>query len=283
MHHTTTIARFITLATVLVSSHTAGAASAADPWADNVIQYVLGAEIADVNDVAGDPFIDPTTALGEPTRFTSDPQFFGGAVTPFQSPFRAKEVVSIGEGGRLVLEFDEPVLDDPANPFGIDLLIFGNSFLNFLTGEPVTEGGTVEVSDDGTNFFVVPGGEADSTFPTLGYLDLSDPFQTTPGSVVSDFTLPVAPAVNIAGFTLAQIVTAYNGSGGGSPVDLAAVGLSQISFVRITNPVGSGNTPEIDALADVAPMPEPVNALPTLLGLLGLCMTFSCRSRVREI
>ena len=111
--------------------------------ADNVIHYVMGADVADVNDVAGDPFIDPTTALGEPTRFTSEPQLFGGAVTPFQSPFRANEVVSIGEGGRLVLEFDEPVVDDPANPFGIDLLIFGNSFLSFLTGEPVTEGGIV--------------------------------------------------------------------------------------------------------------------------------------------
>ena len=143
------------------------------------------------------------------------------------------------------------------------------------------KGASSEVSDDGTNFVVVPGVEADSTFPTLGYLDLGDAFQTTSGSVLSDFTLPVDPAVNIAGFTFAQIVTAYNGSGGGSGVDLAAVGLSQISFVRITNPVGSGNTPEIDALADVAPVPEPLTALPTLLGWLGLCMTSSCRSRVR--
>ena len=287
MHHRTTIARIITLATVVVSSHIAGSASAADPWADNVIQYVQGADVADVNDVAGDPFIDPTTALGEPTRFTSNPQLFGGAVTPFQAPFRANEVVSIGEGGVLVVAFDEPVVDDPGNPFGIDMLIFGNAFYfdddfpHGVAGAAATETAIVDVSGNGIDFTPVPGIVPDGIYPTLGYADLTDPFQPTAGSVLTDFTRPVDPTFDPTGLSFPDILSGYGGSGGGTGVDLATVGLSQISFVRITNPVGSGNTPEIDALADVAPVPEPLTALPTLLGLLGLYMISTCRRHVR--
>jgi len=131
---------------------------AADPWADGVVNYTPGTGIA--NDFAtGNPFSDSSTALGEPTRFTSDSANFGGPVQPFNSPFRANEVVSIGEGGSLTVSFDEPVTDDPLNPFGIDLLVFGNSFY-FLTpfasdgvaGSPSTEGGRIEVSADATAF-----------------------------------------------------------------------------------------------------------------------------------
>ena len=46
-------------------------------------------------------------------------------------------------------------------------------------------------------------------------------------------------------------------------------GLTQISFVRITNPNGSGVDPEIDALADVKSVPEP-SSLPLVCLALGI-------------
>ena len=256
----------------------ASTARAADPWADTVVNYVPGTGIP--NDfVTGDPFSDAQTALGEPTRFTSDPNNFGGAVTPFQSPFRSTEVVSIGEGGSLEIAFDEPVTDDPGNPFGIDLLIFGNAFYldadfpNGVAGAPSTETGIVEVSSDGVNYVAVPGVVPDGLLPTLGYADVSAPFQTTPGSILTDFTRPVDPNFDPSGLSFPDILTGYDGSGGGVGVDLALVGLGQISFVRISNPVGSGVTPEIDALADVQ-VPEPTGAtfvlINTLVGLIYL-------------
>ena len=276
-------ARSITIAVMVVVGHMTGEMSAADPWADRVVKHIPGTGI--LNDfVTGDPLSDPTTALGEPTRFTSDPAHFGGAVTPFQSPFRADEVVSIGEGGVLVLEFDDPVLDDPANPFGIDLLLFGNAFYfdddfpNGVAGASATENGEVALSADGINFITVSGIVADGIFPTLGYADVADPFQSTPGGQLTDFTQPVDPTFDPTGLSFAAIVAGYGGSGGGAGVDLAPSGLSQISFVRITNPVGSGETPEIDAVADVTPVPETASALPTLLGILAMCMMTSCRS-----
>jgi hypothetical protein len=75
--------------------------------------------------------------------------------------------------------------------------------------------------------------------------------------VLSDFTSPVDPAFNPIGKTYADIMAGYHGSGGGLGVDIAAAGLSSISYVRITNPANAAGVPEIDAFADVAAVPEP--------------------------
>lgn len=227
-----------------------------DSWADQIIDYDPGS-----NPPPG--YTDPSTSLGEPTRFTGVASGFPGAVTPFNSPFEMNELVSIGEGGSLTVAFDEPVINDAANPFGIDLLIFGNAFYwdndwpNGNAGALASEGGVVEVSDDGQNWFLAPGVDADGAFPTLGYLDLPGAYSDQPGSVLSDFTRPVDPAFDATGFDFVDIVAAYSGSGGGVGIDIGALGLSQISFVRITNPIGSGFTPEIDAFADVSAIPAP--------------------------
>lgn len=241
---------------------------AADPWADVVVSYTAGAGIS--NDfVSGAPFNNPAVALGEPTRLTS-PDSFGGAVTPLQPPFRASEVVSIGYGGSLVIKFNEPVDDDPVNPFGIDFLVFGNSLFtgNYFNSDfsfnPVgtiagtdAEGGLVEVSADGFNYLPVAGA-ADGLFPTRAYSDQTEPFPALVGAVPSDFTAPVNPTFNPVGKTYAEILTAYGASGGGAGFDIHATGLPSISYVRIRNTNTSGAIPEIDALADVKAAPEPL-------------------------
>src|SRR5207237_8434220 len=94
-------------------------ALASGPWADQVISYTQGSGVA-----AG--YNQPGSALGQPTRFTGIGSF-PGAVTPFNPAFLGTELVSIGAGGSLTVHFDEPVANDPANPFGVDPLIFGNA------------------------------------------------------------------------------------------------------------------------------------------------------------
>ncbi|MEM1354395.1 MAG: PEP-CTERM sorting domain-containing protein [Planctomycetota bacterium] len=240
-----------------------------DPWADNVVSYDQGSN-------PGVGFTDPTTALGEPTRNTNLASPFGGAVTPFQSPFGTDEIVSIGEGGQLTVSFDEPIADDAANPFGIDLLVFGNAFF-FIDPFPDgvanglgSEGGIIELSANGSDYFTVTGVDADGLYPTNGFNDPSAAFTTggvtATGTVPSDFTLPVDPSFNATGKSLSEIVAGYNGSGGGVGIDIASVGLSEVSFIRISNPLESGVTPEIDGFADVA-VPEPGSAV--LLALAG--------------
>ena len=205
-------------------------------------------------------YANPASALGPPTRISNsavDPS----VVTPFQPAWRPDELVTIGVGGRLVLAFEEPVVDDPANPFGADLIIFGNSFFTAsnpqspCVGTIYEEGGLIEVSLDGIDFRPIEGALADGLFPTLGYLD-AEPFGTTAGMEESDFTRPVDPAMAelmLEGMCWDELLTSYGGSGGGTPIDIGPTGLAAIRFVRITTPTGSKFLPEIDAVSDVAP------------------------------
>ncbi len=226
-----------------------------DPFADQLISYDQGSNAA-----AG--YTDAATTLGSPERFTGE-GVFPGVVSVFNPPFGTDEIVSIGAGGHLVVRFDTPVTDDPANPFGIDLLIFGNAgFIDVdypagvaggLFGD---DGGTIEVSADGVVWFEIPGAHADGLYPTVGYLD-AGPYDGRPGAVDSDFTRPVDPALTTADFTgldHSRILAVYAGSGGGAGIDLASAGLAAACCVRITNPGDPVRTPslEVDAFADVA-------------------------------
>ena len=232
-----------------------GAHAAADsPFATAVVSFVPG-----VGGVAG--FSNPATALGSPERFSGE-GLVPGCVTPFQPAFRPNELVSLGVGGRLVVAFDHDVIDDPRNPFGIDLLVFGNAFFtdsSFGFGTVAglaAEGGTIAVSDDGIAWTIVPALAADGLFPTLGYLDV-EPYAVAAGIVESDFLRPVDPTItmgDLSGLDYPAVLERYDGSGGGAGVDLGALGLKRVRYVRIEGPSVSGLTPEIDAFADVAPL-----------------------------
>ena len=235
-----------------------GRASYADsPFATSVISYAPGSGA-----VAG--FTNPNVALGSPERFTGE-GLFPQAVTPFQPAYRPNEVVSIGVGGHLTLAFDHDVLDDPRNPFGVDLIVFGNAFftdssfgLGVVAGL-AAEGGTISLSEDGIQWVTAKGLAADGLFPTIGYLD-APPFSTVAGTIESDFLRPVDPSITIddcVGLGYEQLLELYDGSAGGTGIDLAAYGLSRARFVRITGPSVVGTSPEIDAIADVAPAAAP--------------------------
>ena len=248
----------------------AGATSAAgpDPWADRVVSFTAGK-----NPAPG--YADPTTALGEPSRFTGVGSF-PGAVTPFNPPFDTDQLVSLGAGGELIVAFDEPVRNDPLNPFGIDLLVFGStgfvdtSFPNGLVGGLFgNEGGSISVSPDGTSWFDVAGVVGDGIFPTMGYQDLTGPYDPMAGSLPTDFTVPVDPTFDPMGSTFAEIVAAYSGSGGGAGVDIGSLGLSEISFIRVRHAAGLPGSPEIDAFADVRAVPGPGTAVIAMLALAG--------------
>jgi hypothetical protein len=248
-----------------------------------VIEYSPGA-------LSGGTYTNPQTALGWPERFTGEGAF-PGVVSPFNPPFLPSEIVSIGEGGHLTLRLGESASDDAAHLYGVDLLIFGNAafidadFPNGATGNPATlfgaDGGMVEVSADGVTFHTVVGALADGLFPTLGYLD-SGPFDSQPGQVPSDFTRPVNPALRLnelSGLSYAQLLAAYDGSGGGAPLDLALAGVSSAQYVRISVPDDGNpnvNAPPIEVDA-VTVVPEPAGATFLLLASFA-----TCRRRLRR-
>ncbi len=244
----------------------------AQPWGDTVIDYHSGSGFA-----AG--YTNPATALGVPSQVT--PGMFGSPVDPFNPPYLPSQIVSIGAGGSLTVAFNSPILDLPNNPFGLDLIIFGNNGFTIVNGDfsggGITDGSTftfdppgsskVFVSENNSDFFeLVPPSLVTATVDGLFPIDGS-----------GDFQIPVNPELmnaDFAGLDLAGIRALYANAGGGTGFDLEwaqtpdgePLSLSGVRFVRVD--VLSGKV-EIDGFAAV---PEPALWQLCLLGagLLGL-------------
>lgn len=252
------------LACVLVTA----APAWAGPWAVEVTSCNLG-----VNGETS--YTDPSAVLGEPSRYTGE-GIWPGAVTPFNPAFSTNQILSLGAGGQLTVRFDQPITDDAAHPYGVDLLVFGNG--SFIDGEwpSGVVGGlfnegpfTVSVSEDGTTFIPLAGTYYDGMYPTLGYADLTDPYAVDAGLDPTDFTKPINPALGMSAFmgkTFVEIAAMYDGSGGGIPIDVHDAGLAEVHYVRLEVPLGA-TSPEIDGFAVV---PEPAAAL-LAFGSVVLC------------
>jgi hypothetical protein len=208
---------------------------------------------------ANPDYNDPTAALGAPSKIT--PGLFGGPVDPFDPPYLASQIVQIGAGGFLTLQFSKPIEHNAANPFGLDFIIFGAAGFyitngNFggggITDGTLFRGGTstvrVSVSDDGSTFYTLNPSQApivDGLFPTEG---------------TGNPLIPVNPSLSandFAGKDLTGIRTLYGGSAGGAGFDLSWAGtpLSSVSFVKLEV---LSDVISIDAISIV---PEPASGM----------------------
>ncbi len=121
------------------------------------------------------------------------------------------DVVSLGNGGSIVLAFDRPIVDGP----GTDFVVFENPFFIGGTDRLFAELATVSVSDDGAHWHDYP-------------------------CTVEPDRAPGKPAYGrCAGW---HPVYQHGGEGpvdpataGGDPFDLADAGLPAARFVRITD------------------------------------------------
>lgn len=258
----------------------------ADDFAVEVVEYVQGDGVG-TDWLSQQPFNDPNAALGRPALETSGDGWYvpvetNVPVAPVYPPFRASQLVTIGNGGHLTVKFDHPVADDENNLHGIDFIIFGDTYQIIGKGrgwtggnpEEITLGGSVSaepglvaVSPDGRNWYAFSSGPyADSFAPTAGrqWDDVNDVWARE-----LDPTRPVDPSLtasDMEGLTLAEMIEAYGGSAGGTgfdlrwldPNDYAALPLDPntgsrwIQYVRIQDDPDSSVTTEIDAIADVS-------------------------------
>lgn len=251
-------------------------------FAAEVIEYSSGTGFA-TEFGTGLGYTNSVSVLGEPSRTTEDPHpLFGGTfpVNPFSPPYLRSQLLSIGEGGSLIVKLDAPLFDNAANPFGIDFLIFGNAGFSItngnFTGGGITDGSLfnpnvgsttrISISADNNQYFTIDASLApslDNYFPMDG---------------AGSFSVPVDPSLQPTAFSgrdLAGIRELYAGSGGGAGFDIAwardsqgnPISLSSIEFIRID--VLNGAL-EIDAISAV---PEPSPAL--LAALCGLVLAAS--------
>ena len=227
----------------------------ASPFAGAVLSYNPGIGFVP-------HFTDARAALGEPSRVNP----YGEATDPFDPPYGTNQIVSVGAGGHLVVQFHTPIVNHPHNLYGLDFTIFGNAgFIitndfdattyNWI-GIPATDGSLfgdstgetrVSVSPDGRRFYELN--------PMLA--PRLDSFPPTDGS--GNFHIPLAPNLrqsDFAGATLEGIRALYNGSAGGASYDISwaqdangqRIFLEEIRFIRVD--VLSGKA-EIDGFAAV--------------------------------
>ena len=239
-------------------------ASAATALTTSVQPAGFANSVVSYNPGAGATYTNATSAVGEPSRVT--PRQFGGPVDPFSPPYLSEQLVSVGAGGHLVLQFDSLVMNNPANPFGMDFIIFGNSGFIItngdFTGGGITDGSLfganssgetrVSVSSDGASFYELSPSLApvvDSPFPTDGSGNFHTPLD------------PVLTTASFSGKNLTQIRALYSGSAGGAAYDIAwarnpqgqPANLSGIQYVRIDV---LSDVSDIDGIAMVIPEPH---------------------------
>ena len=228
-------------------------------FADSVVSYTQGDGV-----VSG--YNNQAAALGAPTTFIGYQN-----ADPFNPPYQSSDIVGIGTGGSITVQFNTPIQNNPSNPFGLDFIIFGNAGF-FITndtdvdynyiGTPTTDGtlftgGTadvrVSVSTDGSTFYTLNPAltpQVDGSYPTYAG---GNPFQpVNPSLTAADFS----------GLTVAQIEALYNGSAGGAGFDIAwavnnlnqSVSLPSISYIRL-DVLNDGTPAYIDAISVVVPEP----------------------------
>ena len=218
-------------------------------FATEVVEYVQGTSVGK-DWISGQTFNNPSSALGRPTVDTTGDGWYinltmPSPVVPVYPAFRSYELVTIGNGGSLTVKFDHRVENDPLNPYGLDLIVYGNAFQvigggqGWTNGDPdsvhtggtgFVEPGTISVSQDGETWYTFKSGPwADDFAPTLGrQYDPDAPYRPedpeNPGQVdpawawnlwwgdPSNPTVPIDPELawsSFNGSSVAEIAEAY--------------------------------------------------------------------------
>jgi hypothetical protein len=215
--------------------------------------------IVSTNDVnSAIPYNDPAAVLGRPTVKFVD--YFGDSQVhrrkiveaPYWTDPSSNAILTkINVGGQITVSMGRKIYDDPTNPYGIDFIVYGNSFfassdsgadmndftdqglvtipdgMNAAYGHPTV----VSVSQDSTNWFTYP--YAPVLVPGNAYR-WDDPNHVWTDEQMNE-TKPLNPALNLAsGTTVADALDQYSGSCGGTGYDLKASGLPWIQFIRLT-------------------------------------------------
>jgi len=168
-----------------------------------------------VDDVVRGPLDIAQPGLGNAT-YGAEAYVLGPAAGDFLT------VLSLGDGGHLTVEFEDPIVDGP----GDDFAVFENGFIDNGSGELFGEIAFVEVSSNGVDF------------ARLGTLT------TNTSAVSSGGTIDPADYAGFAGVDVAGYGTGFDlAELIGHPLESQGLlDLQDVGFVRVVDAIGDGST-----------------------------------------
>ncbi len=237
-------------------------------------------QVVSTNDIdAAAPYNQPAAALGRPTlKFIDHYMPHQTSIihrtkiveAPYWTDPNTNDVITeISSGGQITVNMGRKVFDDPNNPYGVDLIIYGNSFFSAsgYGGSEVDDfadlgvatlstgifghSTTVSVSQDGANWYSFS--NLSEIFPDNAYR-WDDPNHSWTDEQLNP-TKPLNPYIytnNFGGQTVASGLDQFVGEAGGTGFDLKASGLPWIQYIRVQP--GAGAYTVIDAIAAVDPV-----------------------------
>ena len=232
-----------TASCALAISPRAGAAQ----FATSAPQYTMG----NVYTASGAVFGNPATALGAPAPVVGASTAFAGVLSPFNAHYETDQLVAIGRGGSITLQFASPVPVTADREIGVftSASFIDADYPNGTVPTPAQSAATVEygarrtalveVASPSGSF--VPVGRVVFDTPTNYYANATNPYQYPPPAnpVVADFSHPfTGNLASLAGRTFAQLLQGLGGSAGGTWIDVPQeLGLSRIESVRFSDPL----------------------------------------------
>lgn len=230
-----------------------------NPSDSPAVDSITGLAMTTANNALGRPTIDTSGDFGMPAKVPTLPVFPSWRGSELVSIGRPVDPVHADQPGLLVLKFDHKVFDNPLNPYGRDLIIFGNSLIAFgnnsywKNGNPNSmycgssfagEQGLVKVSQDGVTWKDFPTPDPEANPPVLGADDFAPTLGRVYDSVHPDTslgswnlwwghptnpTLPLNPSLtasSFAGKSVAQAAQMYGESAGGTSFDIGTLSLA---------------------------------------------------------
>lgn len=227
-------------------------------------------------------YTNASASLGRPAPIVGAGTSFPNVLSPFSPHYESTDLTGIGVGGQLTLRLQNFVtIDRTAGvaELGVweNVGVNDSAYPNGTAGTPAgffgTDTAVVEVSPDNVRWYSLNSGNPILfTMPGTYYLN-AGPYDAAapPTPVEADFGKPfTGTTAGFDGKTNAQILSYFNGSAGGTWLDVNGVGsavpanVTQIGYVRFSNPANTDGF-ELDGVAinsslTGAPVPEPSTA-----------------------
>ena len=272
--------RFISLLALCLPMANVAIGRAAN-WATSVVDYSAGATYP--HPAPDAPYVPPPVGAVDASFTTATTAILNGItadtgygmLTPFNGAYSPDQMLGVGAGGSITLQFPTPVRTN-GHTIGVHTAsgLIDFAFPNGSAGATATPYTTPRRA-------TVAVRAADTDWFTLGTIDLDNPSNyyaagvDTPGYQVSvtggtpaDVEKPfLGNLASFSGQTWPQMLATLDGSAGGNWLDLSSTGLPSVSFIRFTVPTGS--VLYLDGVVGL-PVPEPSSLAVLALGVMGL-------------